>query len=852
MGKRVVKKVLFVGWDAADWKVINPLIEKGHMPALKGIMDRGVSGNIATLDPPFSPMLWSTIATGKYPDKHGVLGFIEPDSATGGVRPVSSSSRSARALWNIFTKHGMRSNIVSWWPSQPVEPILGNMVSNMFHKEVGPIDKDWPLAPDSVHPKSLEEEISDLRVHPGELTPAHILPFIPKAAEIDQKKDKRLQAFMKELAHASTTQAVTTYLMDNTEWEFTAMYFDPLDHFSHGFMKFHPPQMPGIPDDQFELYKDVVNGAYRYHDMMLERVVDMAGEDTTIIVLSDHGFHSDHLRPKKLMKRIDAVPALEHRNFGIFCAAGPGIKKGEKVYGATLLDVAPTILTMFGLPIGEDMDGKVLSTIFEETPEVEKIPSWEDIGGNFGEHPEHISQDPVAASEAMKQLIELGYIDDPGEDKQKAFEKAKRHLKYNLSRVYKGQHKYEKAIEILEEILPEDKNNYLFNIDLINLYYLTDTPDKALDQVNFFRLQSRENNKLASVKLLEAKILLKKGLAAKALDILEGLGKEKPRTLGVHIELGKAYMDTYNYPKAEKAFRKCLDIDHENARAFNGLAQACLKQEKYEEAAENAIKSVELIFHYPLSHFILGQALEKLGAIEEAASAYEIAVSQSKRLKKGIKALINIYENHIKNPERVRELKKMIGLGDKTKDIIIVSGLPRSGTSMMMQMIHAGGVPTVTDGNREADENNPKGYFEDDRIKKLNKDNSWVGEAEGKGMKVIAQLLKFLPKEYNYRVVFMTRDMSEVLRSQQKMLGRNPNEFPMAIANAFQKELEFVKSWSKTEPGVSIEYIDYSDTISNPMETAEKVNEFLGGHLDVEKMAQVIDPNLYRNKVKVQ
>lgn len=850
MGKRVVKKVLFVGWDAADWKVINPLIEKGQMPALKSIMDRGVSGNIATLDPPFSPMLWSTITTGKYPDKHGVLGFIEPDSASGGVRPVTSTSRSARALWNIFTKHGMKSNIVSWWPSQPVEPINGTMVSNFYHKEVGGIDKPWPIAPDSVHPKSLEKEIEDLRVHPGELTPAHVLPFIPNAKNIDQKKDKRLQAFLKELAHATTTHAVATHLMENTEWEFTAMYFDPMDHFSHGFMKFHPPQMPGIPDDLYEMYKDVVNGAYRYHDMMLERAIDLAGEDTTIIVLSDHGFHSDHLRPKNLMKRIDAVPALEHRNFGIFCAAGPGIKKGEKVYGATLLDVAPTILTLFGLPVGEDMDGKVLSTIFEETPEIEKIPSWEDIGGNFGEHPEHVAQDPIAAAEAMQQLIDLGYIDDPGENKQEAFEKAKRHLRYNLSRVYKGQHKHEKAIEILEEILPQDKNNYLYNIDLINLYYLTNEFNKALDQIKFFLSQGRENAKLASVKLLEAKILLKKGLAAKALEVLEQLAKDKPRTLGVHLELAKAYMDTLNYTKAEASFRTCLDIDHENARAFNGLAQSCLKQDKFEEAAENAIKSVELLFHYPLSHFILGKSLEHLDAIEEAVNAYEIAVSQSKKFKKAIKSLINIYETKIENPERVRELKKMIGLGDKTKDIVIVSGLPRSGTSMMMQMIDAGGVDIVSDGNRKADESNPKGYYEDDRIKKLKQDNSWVGEAEGKGMKVIAQLLRSLPKEYNYKVIFMRRDMSEILRSQQVMLGKNPNDFPMAIANSFQKELEFIKSWEKTEAGVSIEYVNYRETIDNPMKTAEQVNTFLGGELDIEKMAQAIDPTLYRNKVK--
>lgn len=848
MAKRIVKKLLFIGWDAADWKVINPMLEKGHMPALKGLIERGVSGNIATLDPPFSPMLWTTIATGKYPNKHGILGFIEPEPNGGGVRPVSSSSRTARALWNIFTHKGIKSNIVSWWPSQPVEPIDGVMVSNFFHKETGGYDKEWVIAPDSVHPKELEKDIADLRMHPGEITPAHILPFIPNADKIDQKKDKRLSAFCKELAHCTTTHAVGTYLMENTEWEFNAMYFDSIDHFSHGFMKYHPPQLPGLPDDLFNTYKGVVEGGYRYHDMMLERALALAGEDTHIILMSDHGFHSDHLRPLVLPKKIDAVPALEHRNFGILCVAGPGIKKGEKVFGATLLDITPTILTMFGLPIGKDMDGKPLTNIFEEQPELEFIDSWENVEGNFGEHPPHVTQDPVAAAEAMKQLVELGYIEDPGEDKTKAMEKAKRHLQYNLSRVYKGQNNYKKAAEIIEGIIEEDPTNYLYNIDLVNLYYLMEEYDKSLERIDIFRKQSRENLNLASVKLLEAKVLLRKGLGAMALDILEELSKEKPRSLGVHLELGNAYLDTHKFDKAVEAYKKALEVDPENARAFNGAATGYFKMGKYEEAASNAIQSVELIFHYPMSHLILAQSLEQLGAHQDAANAYEVTLSQAPKNIKAQKALIALYETKLNQPEKAEELRKKYGM-ETGNDIVIVSGLPRSGTSMMMQMMEAGGLTIVSDGERSADNNNPKGYYEDERIKKLGQNNNWVGEAQGKCMKVIAQLLKHLPKKYNYKVIFMKRDMGEVLRSQQIMLKRNPDEFPMAIASVFQKELDFVENWSKTEPGVSILYVDYKEVVDNPFENADKINEFLGGRLNVDNMVHVVDPTLYRNKV---
>ena len=122
MSDRIAEKVLLIGWDAADWQVINPLLDAGQMPFLEMIVNQGVIGNLATLEPALSPMLWTSIATGKRADQHGVLGFIEPDPTGKGVRPVTSISRNSKALWNILTQRGLRSNVVGWWPSHPAEP----------------------------------------------------------------------------------------------------------------------------------------------------------------------------------------------------------------------------------------------------------------------------------------------------------------------------------------------------------------------------------------------------------------------------------------------------------------------------------------------------------------------------------------------------------------------------------------------------------------------------------------------------------------------------------------------------------------------------------------------------------
>ena len=128
------RRILLLGWDAADWQVIDPLLDAGLMPNLARLVNRGVVGNLATLHPPYSPILWTSIATGKRPTRHGIHGFQEPTPDGTAVRPASSLSRTCKALWNIATQQGLTSVVVSWYPSHPVEPISGVMVSDLFGK----------------------------------------------------------------------------------------------------------------------------------------------------------------------------------------------------------------------------------------------------------------------------------------------------------------------------------------------------------------------------------------------------------------------------------------------------------------------------------------------------------------------------------------------------------------------------------------------------------------------------------------------------------------------------------------------------------------------------------------------
>jgi hypothetical protein len=186
-------------------------------------------------------------------------------------------------------------------------------------------------------------------------------------------------------------------------------------------------------------------------------------------------------------------------------------------------------------------------------------------------------------------------------------------------------------------------------------------------------------------------------------------------------------------------------------------------------------------------------------------------------------------------------------------EIVVVSGLPRSGTSMMMKMLNAGGIQPMTDELRKADVDNPKGYYEFERVKKLRAgDVEWLEEARGKVVKVISALLEYLPATYSYRVIFVQRNMQEVLASQKKMLAHRGEDATAgddeAMAQMFESHLQKVYRWLEEQPSFSVLYVDYNQLLLDPEPWAQQINEFLSGALEVDRMAEVVDPKLYRNR----
>nr|WP_197702515.1 tetratricopeptide repeat protein [Candidatus Nitrosoglobus terrae] len=747
---------------------------------------------------------------------------------------------------------------------------------------------------------------------------------------------------MKTFAEASSVHAAATWAMENQPWDLMAVYYDAIDHFCHGFMKYHPPRQAYIPEHDFEIYKDVVQNGYRYHDMMLARLLELAGEDTTVILVSDHGFHPDHNRPAEIPNE-PAGPAIEHRDFGIFAMAGSSIKRDELIHGASLLDVAPTVLTLFGLPIGEDMDGKPLVQAFITMPEIDRIPSWDAVEGDAAMHPAEIQSDPLAEQAALQQLIALGYIDKLDDNHEQAIASTVQELRYNLARAYMDGDRHAEAAVILKELYTSAPDNHRFGVHLALCYRAMNsirslgvlveklyqrrieqahTAQEKLKEWNtrlaerkaelgninkpaielleeneryeWLRLRGEALISVYDVEYLRGYVKMAEGDYRSALVHLSTAEKAEPHHPGLHLQIGEAYLRLRRYTDAERAFKKAAAIDSENAHVHLGLARSYLGRNRTNQAAEEAIRAISLTYHFPLAHYVLGLALVRLKHYDKAAEALEVAVAINPNFHQAHLRLARLYTQRLNKPERAAEHQRLMQAirqatrrrrttpqdavtpavpvissapptthlaihrpagEDNQPFITVVTGLPRTGTSMMMQMLAAGGLPMLTDGQRAADMDNPRGYYEYAPTTLLRTEHSWIKDAMGHSIKIVVQLLPFLPSEYQYRVIFMRRNLDEVLDSQRIMLEHLSHKAasipPEQLRAVFQQQLRQIELWLVEQLNIRILFIDYGGVLQDPAATATAVKAFVGVNLKLDAMIPSVDPMLYRQRREI-
>jgi tetratricopeptide (TPR) repeat protein len=606
------RRVLVVGWDAADARMVDALGATGGLPETSRLVAAGSIGELAGIGPPVGSLAWTSIATGMRPDRHGILDDVEFDPASGGWRPVSARSRQAKAIWNLATQAGLRSVVVGWKAGHPAEPILGACVDERFVGITGPIERDWPVAEGSVHPPELAAALAELRVHPSEFRGEDLGPLVPAIGEIDLAKDPRPLTLAECLARTVSTHAVATELLDREAWQFAAIRYPLLGQLAPAFLRCRPPRGEGVPESDVRRYGGVLDAAYGLLDGMLGRLRELAGAETTVILVSECGV------------RLGATTGDWRRPAGLVAIAGPGTRPDGLIHGANHLDLVPTVLALLGLPAGADLPGRILAEAFAVPPADRRIPSWETLPGECGRLAPAEAADPWQRHEAVRQLVALGYAEsDPADEARNAAIAAR--AEFHRAIVHLDAFEWPQAVEPLRRVVaarPGDLHARLllaFALSLVG----------GLDECRALADGLASDRRLAPfVEGIRGLIASAEGRDEDAVACLAACERDAAPSGFLLDRLGWAYLRIGRLDEAERLLRRSRELEPEGRFAPFALAGIHLDRDRPEEAVEEALRAIGRHYRWPEAHARLGIALARLGRIDEAVQALEISIAQ--------------------------------------------------------------------------------------------------------------------------------------------------------------------------------------------------------------------------------
>jgi predicted AlkP superfamily phosphohydrolase/phosphomutase len=411
-GEKPRTKVLVVGVDAGEWDVLGPLLDKQKVPNFAMLRDKGASGRIRSLEPlTKSPIIWASIATGKVPSKHGISDFFVKKSARDRARrqagvgeneaPTTSNLWRARPVWDILGSLGKKVGVVGWWTTWPAQPVNGFLISDYVQYD----DASWP-ARDSrrTYPAELDSEVRALRRTPESVSWAEVFQFVaPFDTTRVTERQKQLVHDLKWIYAADMTfYRIGMTLYHRYHPDFMTVYLRGVDEMSHRYWDIDMPGTfsPPLTDAEYQWMKTLIPNYYIFTDRLLGELMKEADDKTNVVVTSDHGFMGG------------GKGVMAHKLDGILFLKGPGVKEGVTISGATVLDVTPTILALYGLPTATDMDGRPIedalkSSVMRKIAHDKRLPTYE----TARTRPD--GEQPIASpvdQELRERLRSLGYI----------------------------------------------------------------------------------------------------------------------------------------------------------------------------------------------------------------------------------------------------------------------------------------------------------------------------------------------------------------------------------------------------------------------------------------------------------
>jgi len=400
-----------------DPEALDLLMSEGKMPNFATLRQEGAYGRFLSSRPLLSPIIWTTIATGKGPEAHGIGHFVAVNKKTGEQLPVTSQMRGVKALWNILSEHDRTVDVVGWWATWPAETVRGTMVSDhtcyhfLFPEGQTGSNSDTGI----VSPPAYKTTLDRLVQRPTDLTPADLAPFV----NVDSKEFNRPFDFADPLGHfkwalatARSYTAIGLDLLKRDKPDVLMTYIEGVDSTSHLFGHlFRAQGLSGELAEQQRHYGGTVEAMYRYADSIVGEFLHRIGRNTTLIVVSDHGFQLG-LLPDDPSKTRDMRRVSEryHRIEGILYMYGNHIRPHTRLDRPTLVDVMPTVLTLTGIAPAADLHGRTLTEALDVQPLPPTVASFE-TGARVASGASGASEDPSVNPAILAKLRSLGYLD---------------------------------------------------------------------------------------------------------------------------------------------------------------------------------------------------------------------------------------------------------------------------------------------------------------------------------------------------------------------------------------------------------------------------------------------------------
>jgi hypothetical protein len=378
---RVPHRLLVFGIDGATWQVIDPLLARGRLPNLARLVREGSRAPLRTLTPTHSPRIWTTIATGVPPERHGILDFVVTLPGGAGTTLPSSTQRRAAAVWNALSDHGYRVGVANWWESHPAEPVAGFVISDRtaavrratYRSVLGLTDA--ALAGHSggeTHPPELHAELEPILSAVGEPDPALLARLAPlRAGQLAElraqrafSRENRLSVLKFTLLQDLAMAEASLHAVRRHAPDALLHFFAGVDAIEHHFWKYREPaRFAGVPAEDVAVFGPLIDRYYELADETLGRFVAAMGDGPlAVIVVSDHGHEADprHATPGAKGQSVWASGTHRDAPDGILVVSGAGAARGARIERASVEDVTPTALAWMGVPVGADMSGRVL------------------------------------------------------------------------------------------------------------------------------------------------------------------------------------------------------------------------------------------------------------------------------------------------------------------------------------------------------------------------------------------------------------------------------------------------------------------------------------------------------------